>query len=199
MGDALSLVRESSVQELVRGLSDNIENDAGCRLVPCRVKWFDAVKGYGFLVPQEGGGDILIHYNLLAGLGRKTLPEGVSLTALVKEGPRGLQAAELRDVDMSTAVEITAVPPAPRRTDRSDPMALACDAGDFEPVTVRWFNRTKGYGFILCADGMTQAFVHVETVRRGGFEALESDQPLRARIAHGPRGALVVEVEALPG
>lgn len=163
----------------------------------CRVKWFDAVKGYGFLVSELTGADILIHYNLLAAVERKSLPEGASVTALVRQAPRGLQAVALSDLDLSTASMTDSPVPAARRRDagdRPDRSALADAAGPFEPVTVRWFNRTKGYGFILCADGITQAFVHVETVRRGGFEILEAEQPLAARVAHGPKGALVVEV-----
>lgn len=166
-------------------------------LVSGRVKWFDMVKGYGFVTPDDGGGDVLLHYNLLGQMGRKTLPEGARLTLLTKQGPRGRQAAEILELDLSRAVG-EAGSSGERSQNRSDPLDFLDRAGDFEPVQVRWFNRTKGYGFLLRDDGVTQAFVHMETVRRGGFETLQPGQSLRARIHDGARGALAVAVVAEP-
>lgn len=159
-----------------------------------RVKWFDIGKGFGFIAADDGGGDILIHYNLLARHGRKSVPEGARLVVETVSGPRGRQAATILDLDLTTAV----APAGERggtRGPRSDPLDFLDQAGDFEPVQVRWFNRVKGYGFLLRNDGVTQAFVHMETVRRGGFETLLPNQQLRARIHEGPRGALAVAIE----
>jgi CspA family cold shock protein len=160
-----------------------------------RVKWFDMVKGYGFVTPDDGGGDILVHYNLLTPLGRKSLPEGAAITVLARQGARGRQAAEILDLDLSKAIGPDLDRVAERSANRVDPLDFVGDAGDFEPVQVRWFNRAKGYGFLLRDDGVTQVFIHMETVRRGGFETLQPGQLLRARIHDGPRGALAVVVE----
>ena len=43
------------------------------------VKWFDGTRGYGFLVPDDGDGDILVHFSILRDHGRRTLPEGARL------------------------------------------------------------------------------------------------------------------------
>jgi CspA family cold shock protein len=162
-------------------------------MVEGRVKWFDGTRGYGFLVAPDGGADILLHYNLLVRHGRKRLPEGARVTALVRDGPRGRQAVELVAVDLADAGMSASGGPG-----RVDPLEFLDAAGPFEPVEVRWFNRTRGYGFLLAADGQTQIFVHMETVRRGGLEMLEPGQKLLARSFAGPRGALAVAVAATP-
>jgi CspA family cold shock protein len=163
-----------------------------------RIKWFDVVKGYGFVAASDGGGDVLVHYNLLGPLGRKSLPEGAEVVVLVREGPRGRQAACILGLDLSTATVPDMERATPRQAPRLDPLDFVDSAGDFEPVQVRWFNRTKGYGFLLRSDGVTEVFVHMETARRGGFDGLNPGQDLFARVCNGPRGALAVAIAEAP-
>lgn len=162
-----------------------------------RVKWFDMVKGYGFVTPEDGGGDILLHYNLLGQIGRKSLPEGTAVTVVSRKGPRGRQAVAILELDLSQATGPDQDKIEDRNSNRVDPLDYMEEAGDFETVEVRWFNRSKGYGFLLRDDGVTQVFVHMETVRRGGFEALLPGQAILARIHDGPRGALAVQLAPL--
>lgn len=177
------------------GASGNVQAAAKTgETVSGRVKWFDIAKGYGFVTPADGGGDILVHYNLLAPLGRKTLPEGATIWVVARQGARGRQASAIVDLDLGTAIG-----PDPERAEvrapaRQNPLDFLDQSGDFEPVQVRWFNRSKGYGFLLRNDGVTQVFVHMETVRRAGLENLAPGQDLSARIFDGPKGALAVVV-----
>ena len=161
------------------------------------VKWFDATRGFGFIVSEEAEGDILIHFSVLKEHDRRSLPEGATVECLVVQQERGLQARKVLSIDLSKAIvpELGRGPAA--NADRIDPAALLDDAGPFEPTRVKWFNRLRGYGFLVREGDDTQdIFVHMETVRRGGLSDLVPDQPLRARIAVGRKGPLAVEVES---
>jgi CspA family cold shock protein len=174
-----------------------VEDDAPAAeaglLVSGTLKWFDVTRGFGFLVADEAGiGDILIHFSVLQEHGRRSLPEGARVECRAVRRDRGLQASEILSIDLGNVVE----PPVRIRSgDRVDPASLIESAGPFEAVTVKWFNRLKGYGFLVRDADSADIFVHMETLRRGGLGEVEPDQPLQARIVEGRKGPLAVAVE----
>ena len=170
--------------------------DDGLKHVTGTMKWFDATRGFGFLVSDDIEGDVLVHFSVLKEHDRRSLPEGAVVECLVAEQERGLQARKVLAIDLTNAVMPEPGRTSPGSGDRVDPSALLDAAGGFEPVRVKWFNRLRGYGFVVREGAEDEdIFVHMETVRRGGLADLIPDQPLRARIAAGRKGPLAVEVE----
>jgi CspA family cold shock protein len=160
------------------------------------MKWFDATRGFGFLVSDQAKGDVLVHFSVLKEHDRRSLPEGAIVECLVADQERGLQARKILSIDLSQAVLPDTSRTRSSTGERVDPNSLLDDAGEFEPVRVKWFNRLKGYGFLVRdTDDDEDIFVHMETVRRGGLADLAPEEPLRARIAQGRKGPLAVEVQ----
>jgi CspA family cold shock protein len=190
---------EGEVRPIVVSNNDSPEA-AELPPVTGRVKWFDATRGFGFLVSDEIEGDVLLHFSVLREHGRRSLPEGAIVECVPVRLERGLQAKRILSIDLSSAL-----PQQPRSSmppsERADRRALAEGAGEFEPVEVKWFNRVRGYGFVKRPDelGGEDVFVHMETVRSAQLPELQPGQKLEARIAPSAKGLTAVELRDCEG
>jgi CspA family cold shock protein len=151
------------------------------------IKWFDVAKGYGFIIPDSGMADVLLHVTCLRRDGFQTAYEGSRVVCEVLAGPKGLQAFRVLSMDETTAIHPAQMPP-PRTH-----VTVAPTSG-LERAQVKWFNRLRGFGFLTRGEGTPDIFVHMETLRRFGLTELRPGQFVLVRYGPGPKGMMAAEV-----
>ena len=164
--------------------------------VVATVKWFNAVKGFGFLAPADGSPDIFCHVSALSRAGWETLPEGATVTCEVEQGRQGPQVWQIHAVDTSSASPARSGAPARRDYGHSH--------GDRGPASgrrvvaaVKWFNPAKGFGFLVPDDGSADVFCHASAVRDAGYDTLAQGATVTCEVVEGRQGPAVSSIVAV--
>ncbi|MGU3577191.1 cold-shock protein [Brucellaceae bacterium C25G] len=151
------------------------------------IKWFDVSKGFGFIVPDDSSySDILLHVTILRRDGFQVVSEGARVICEVRNSERGLQCFKVLSIDTSTAVHPASMP---QRTH-----STVVPSSGLERVIVKWFNRTKGFGFLTRGEGTEDIFIHMETLRRFGMAELRPGQVVLIRFGDGDKGLMAAEI-----
>ena len=161
------------------------------------VKFFNAQKGFGFVVRDDGGEDVFVHISAV---------EQAGLTALAEGQPLGFTLVDRGGRISATDLKIEGEPmPVTERAPREGgfggndrgPRGGAGGGmggpqrqltGEKATGTVKFFNAMKGFGFIQRDDGQPDAFVHISAVERAGMSSLNEGDRLSFEIEVDRRG-----------
>ena len=151
-----------------------------------RVKWFNAVKGYGFLALEGDDSDAFLHVTTLRQSGHEDVKPGATVVCAGMRGPKGWQVMKVLAVDATTAVVAPVKPP---------PMPEGVTVGDYVAALVKWYNNERGYGFVTREAIVGDVFVHAAVLLRHGLESLTPGQKVMVRVADGQKGLQVIEIQ----
>jgi len=165
---------------------------SSAQLVSGQIKWFDSVKGFGFLIDADGGRDILLHANVLRSFGQNSIVEGTLIEAMAVQTSRGRQV-----------VEVLSIEPLPLDDAAEAPIAEMAHLSEADiaalpllPARVKWFDRSKGFGFANVFGRKSDVFLHLEVLRRFGFDDLSCGEAVGLRVFMADRGMVAAEVAA---
>jgi CspA family cold shock protein len=160
--------------------------NSGAPPIDAVVKWFKADKGYGFVELSGGQGDAFLHANALHAAGHDSVPSGAKLRVQVGAGAKGAQVTRVLEVDATGVVER----PQRSSSDGPRPRRVAPDPSTAVSVTgkVKWFDESKGFGFVASEDGGKDVFVHISILGPAGISTLAEGQPVTMRVVDTPKG-----------
>jgi CspA family cold shock protein len=159
----------------------DIDSSGGGERISATVKWFNPIKGYGFVQPSNGLGDAFVHVSVLEAAGQKDLQDGAELECEIEQGPRGPMVSVIHSV---TGGQVEA------------PVASDPDAPALEGV-VKFFDPNKGYGFITPDGEGSDVFVSGRVVAQSGLRMLDAEARVRVTTRAGEKGPLAVTVELI--
>lgn len=165
-------------------------DDGSLKLITGLVKWFDPAKGYGFILDEAGGTDILLHANVLRNFGRSSVADQSRVTVLVQQTTRGMQATEVVSINPPESHGVAPI------ADLDTGVIEHLDSLPLRPARVKWFDKSKGFGFANIFGHPDDVFIHIEVIRHSGFADLAIGEAICLRVIEGPRGLMAAQISS---
>lgn len=165
------------------------------------VKWYNSEKGFGFVEMADGSGDVFLHANSLQHAGYQTVTPGSVLQIRVGQSQKGRQVDQVISVEEGTGEQPSSGarsfggggfdrPRSGPRTPRQQPSGPSVEMTG----VVKWYNSTKGFGFISPQDGGKDVFVHATALEHAGLPPLQEGQSVRMNVVQGAKGPEVSSI-----
>jgi len=148
-----------------------------------RVKWFDNSKGYGFVICADFDSEILLHQNTLRNFRTETVVEGSYIEFLYQTSGKGLRVSEVLSIENINASG---------KEVKTDEQLEVCP--EVFPARVKWYDPTKGFGFVNCFAMTEDIFIGADALKSAGFTAVSAGQALCVRIARTASGKRVYQI-----
>lgn len=169
--------------------------------VSATVKWFNPEKGFGFVELKDGSGDAFLHVAVLEQAGHGAVSPGTTLLVHKGQGQKGAQVTQVLEVDDSTATAEAPRQDRPRMSPGGSAGGgfggprMRDDSSAVEMTgTVKWYNPTKGFGFVAVEDGGKDVFVHASVLERSRVGLLQDGQAVTLRVVQGQKGREAIEI-----
>jgi CspA family cold shock protein len=153
------------------------------------VKWFDPSKGFGFVVADDGGVDILLHVNVLRNFGQSSVADGSRIVLRANKTERGVQASEIVSITPAEGVY-------PALPDLADLDLAVIENSPLVAARIKWFDKAKGFGFANVFGCPKDVFVHMDVLRQSGLSDLAPGEAIAVKVIDGKRGRMAAEVHA---
>ena len=164
------------------------EEEEALQIMQGKVKWFDPVKGFGFILSEEAGSDILLHANVLRNFGQSTVADGAQISVTIQRTDRGVQAVEVVSILPPEGAGF----PMPEESGIATPEEIS--VLPLVGARVKWFDKGKGFGFANVFGRTEDVFIHVEVLRMSGFADLAAGEAVCLSIIEGKRGRMAAQV-----
>ncbi|AHA27894.1 cold-shock protein [Candidatus Liberibacter americanus] len=154
------------------------------------VKWFDIIRGFGFISPSDSHkhiGDILLHVTCLRRDGYHTISAGDIITSMVQKGECGYQVFKILSMAKSVSRNVLMSPDGEISNETLHMRGIL-------PAVVKWFDRSKKFGFLAVKGIEKDVFIHIETVRKCSLSGIYPKQAVFIRLDNGAKGPTAVEI-----
>ena len=154
-------------------------------LVIARVKWFNVECGYGFIIDDHTGSDIILPAKVLEEIGWETIAPDTQVVARVQDSHKGLRVARILEVVSECDYDDEQL---------RDIYSIDYLSDQYIPARILRYSRTKGYGFARAYGDTDDIFIHWSTLERAGLAHVAPDAPVSIRVGIGKRGLVAASI-----